>query len=504
MRIKQTVRHVKRAVALVSCMVFLGVFTIASGPLWAQEKEIKDQDIVTAIEIELWDDPAVASNPINVEANDGIIILSGTSNNILAKERAEKIAEATVGVRSVVNRIDVQPTTRRSNYELLSAVRGALLADPATESYEVQVKANNGIVTLTGTVDSWQEKELCEIVAKGVKGVRDVKNKINVEIKVHRSDNEIRQEIKKRLANDVRVDDAMIDVEVKNEEVILSGVVGSAQEKTQAQIDAWIGGVDNVKTDDLEVQWWARDKMRRTALYESRTDEEIKEAIKDAFVYDPRVYSFNVDVNVANGVVVLSGIVDNLKAKIAAERDANNTTGVHYVRNNIKVRPKIVPPDRELENRVSSAFLENPYIDRFDLMISASNGVVYLSGQVNTSWEKTLANNVAEGVRGAVAVVNNVKYEHEWVWKPDPQLRQDVEDQLWWSPFVDSDDINVSVNNGIVTLSGTAETYTERQTAEDNAYQGGAKEVVNNLRVSHPYHSPYDHRMFNAPYYYGP
>ncbi|MBN2317400.1 MAG: BON domain-containing protein [Sedimentisphaerales bacterium] len=503
MRIEQTSRNVKRAAVLVSCMMFL-IFTIASGSLRAQEKEIKDQDIITAIEIELWDDPAVASNPIDVEANDGIVILSGTSNNILAKERAEKIAEATVGVRSVVNRIVVQPATPRSNSELRGAVRGALLADPATESYEVQIKVNNGVVTLMGTVDSWQEKQLCETVVKGVKGVQDVKNKINVDIKIHRSDNEIKQEVEERLMNDVRVDDALIHVDVKDEEVILSGIVGSAQEKAQARIDAWVGGVDNVKTDDLEVQWWARDKMRRTELYESRTDEEIKEAIKDAFVYDPRVYSFNVDVNVTKGTVALSGVVDNLEAKMAAERDANNTVGVRYVRNNIKVRPKIVPPDQELENRVSSAFLENPYIDRFDLIVSASNGVIYLSGQVNTSWEKTLAENVAEGVRGTVAVVNNVKYEHEWVWKPDWQLRKDVKDQLWWSPFVDSDDINVSVNNGIVTLSGKTDTYTERQTAEDNAYQGGAKEVVNNLRVSHPYHSPYDHRMFNAPYYYGP
>jgi osmotically-inducible protein OsmY len=489
--------------AVVSCMMLL-LFTVASQRLWAQNKDIEDKNVTTAIEMEFWKDQAVASNQIDVETKEGIVMLSGSVNNILAKERAEKIAEATVGVRSVVNRIEVEPTKVRMDSELLSAIRGALLADSATESYEVQTKVNNGVVTLTDTVDSWQEKQLCETVVKGVKGVRDVKNQIKVDYKIDRSDAEIEQEVKKRLANDVRVDDALIDVDVQDEEVILTGIVGSAQEKAQARIDAWVGGVNSVNTEDLHVQWWARDRMRRTGLYESRTDRQIKEAVENAFVYDPRVYSFNIDVDVTDGIVLLSGVVNNLKAKIAAEHDANNTIGVSYVRNNIKVRPKVIPLNKELENRVSETLLENPYIDRFDLNISASYGTVYLSGRVNTSWEKTLAERLAGGVKGAVAVVNNIKYEHEWTWKPDYQIRQDVKDQIWWSPFVDSDDISVGVNNGIVTLNGTAETYSERQNAEENAYEGGAKEVVNNLRVTYPYRSPYDYGTFDAPYYYGP
>jgi len=503
MRARKINRLKNRMLAVVSCTMLL-LFTIASQRLWAQNKDIEDKNVTTAIETEFWKDPAVAYNQIDVETNEGIVMLSGSVNNILAKERAEKIAEAIVGVRSVVNRIDVKPTAIRTDSVLLSAIRGALIADPVTELYEVQVKVNNGVVTLTGSVDSWQEKQLCETVVKGVKGVRDVKNQIKIDYKIDRSDSGIEQEVKKRLANDVRVDDALINVNVRDEEVILTGTVGSAQEKAQARIDAWVGGVDSVNTEDLKAQWWARDRMRRTALYESRTDEQIKKAIEDAFIYDPRVYPFNIDVDVTAGVVLLSGVVNNLKAKIAAEHDAENTIGVSYVRNNIKVRPKVIPMNKELENRVSEALLENPYIERFDLNISASHGIIYLSGQVNTSWEKKLAERVAEGVKGAVVVVNNIKYEHEWVWEPDYQIRREVKDQLWWSPFVDSDDISVDVKNGIVTLSGTAETYGERQSAEENAYEGGAKEVVNNLQVTYPYRSPYDYGMFDAPYYYGP
>jgi len=493
----------KSTFTFLSCMILVA-FAAASGQLQAQTTAIEDNDIIAAVEGEFWKDQAVSSNQIDVDTEEGIVTLSGSVGNILAKERAEKIAEAIVGVRSVINRIKVNPATSRTDLQLRSEVRGALLDDPATEAYEVQVKVDDGVVTLTGTVDSWQEKQLCETVTKGVAGVRDIKNLITVVYKAERTDYEIEQEVEKRLANDVKVDDALIDIEVNDGTVVLSGYVGSAQEKTQARINAWVGGVEDVNVEDLEVKWWARDNMRRTELYTSRTDKEIEEAVNDAFVYDPRVYSFDIDVDSTSGVVVLSGVVDNLQAKQAAEHDAKNTVGVKYVRNNIKVRPDVIPENEELQSRVSTALLKNPYVERFDLDISASSGIVYLSGEVNTSWEKTQAERVAEGVEGVVAVVNNINYEHEWTWKPDEQIREDVKDQLWWSPFVDKDDVTVDVDNGIVKLRGTVDTYGERRAAEDNAYEGGAKEVVNNLVVSYPYHSPYDYDTFNWPYYNAP
>ncbi|MEJ2701095.1 MAG: BON domain-containing protein, partial [Sedimentisphaerales bacterium] len=226
-------------------MVFL-VLAVASQPLWAQGKYVTDNEITTAVKTELRQDSAIPANRIDVETKDGIVILGGSVDNILAKERARRIAEAVVGVRSVINDINVKPAVARSDSELHSAVERALHGDPTTASYKVQARADDGIVTLTGTEDDWQEKQLCKVVAEGVKGVRDVKNDISVELKVHRSDAEIRQEIKDRLANDVRVDDALVKVAVHDGNVSLSGVVGSAQEKNRAEVDARVGGVENV------------------------------------------------------------------------------------------------------------------------------------------------------------------------------------------------------------------------------------------------------------------
>lgn len=482
----------------------VGVCVLLSVTNLVAAQEVEDTDITNAVETEMWGDPAVPANRIDVSTTNGIVTLTGETENILAKDRAQAIVESLVGVRAVVNRIKVEPTMDRTDDELSRAVESALLNDPATDSYEVDVKVKNGVVTLNGTVDSYAESELSETVAKGVKGVKDVKNSITVDYETERPDTEIKKDIAARLENDVRVDDFLIKVDVKNGRGKLSGTVGSLQEKNRAVADAWVAGVRSVDDTKLDIQWWARDEMRRRKAYATRTDEEIEQAVEDALLYDPRVNSFNPSVGVSAGTVTLSGVVEDLRAKRAAEQDARNTLGVWRVKNNLKVRPEI-PANEELENRVTTALLGDPYVDRFDVTVEAYSGWIYLSGDVNTSFEKHQAEQVAERVKGVVGVVNYIDFEHQWTWKPDWEIKADVEDQLEWSVFVDADDINVSVEDGVVTLSGTVDSWSESNDAEKNAYQGGAKDVRNLLTVTYPYYGPYGPGCYRyGDTYYGP
>ncbi len=462
-------------------------------PLNAQQNDIDDNEITNAIETELWIDAVVNVNRIDVETNQGIVLLTGQVSNILAKERAEKIAEGIMGVRGVIDRIEVKPYVQRTDRELRDAVQAALLRDPATESYKVSTTVDNGIVTVSGTVDSWQEKELVLTVIKGVKGVRGVKNEVDFQLKKDRPDGEIEREIEARLANDIRVDDYQINVNVEDGKVRLSGTAGSLTEKNRAVQDCWVSGVEDVKAEDLEVEWWARDEMRRKSMFQDRSDQEIKNAVEAAFLYDPRVMSFNPVVEVNQGTVTLKGMVDNLKAKQAAEADARNVIGVWRVNNLLKVRPAIVPTDLELKNHIVQAFINDPYVERPDINIETNHGVVYLNGKVNTSFEKFQAELVAETVLGVVDVENNLTYNYEWTWKPDREIKSGVKDQLKWSLFVDSDDIDVSVDDGVVTLEGEVNNWSEYDVAEKNAYEGGAKDVENKLSVIYPFYGPYNH-----------
>ncbi|MDX1630654.1 MAG: BON domain-containing protein, partial [Thermoanaerobaculia bacterium] len=323
-------------------MSFLPVLLLLSfvltPPLHGADTPVTDREIENAIETELLTEEGVAFDPIDVAVTDGVAILSGTVDNLLAEHRALRITRAVRGVESVVDEITVDPP-EITDSELATDVEAALLADPVTESYEVETEVHQGIVTLKGTVESWAERRLAERIVKGISGVAGTDNQIEVAYPDERPDGEITAEVEERLAWDVRVDDSLIEASVEEGRVTLTGTVGSAAEKRQARLDAFVNGVDSVDVTGLEVARWARDRDLRESKLVVKPDETIEDALRDALVYDPRVLATDLEITVDRGIATLRGSVDNLRAKSAAEQTARNTIGVWSVRNRLKVRP---------------------------------------------------------------------------------------------------------------------------------------------------------------------
>ncbi len=501
----QTIRRSTTAV----CGAFL-ISSLAAPPLQAAQKETPTgAEINATVDSDLLYDSSVASNNLDVSTTDGIVTLSGSAPNILAKERATTIAEAVKGVRAVVNNISVEPVLRTDD-EVRRDVEAALLADPAADSYELNTAVNDGVVTLTGTVESWQEKQLSAAVAKGVKGVKELQNDITVSYKIERADSEIAAEVKAVLERDVWVYDLSTNVAVSDGKVTLTGIVGSAAEKTRAISDAWTMGVTSVDAEGLKVEPWAKDTMKKKSKIAAKTDEEIKKAVEDGLMFDPRVLSFNPTVAVSNGVVTLTGAVDNLKAKRAAEQDAKNTFGVWRVKNYLRVRMENPPSDDKLAQNVEDALTRDPYVDRFQIGVSALDGVIYLSGTVDSFYEKSHAEDVTSRVNGVTNVNNGLTvsfpsysyyywpytsyyyepYDYTWTIDyatspntSDAEMKDEIESELFWSPFVDSDAVKVKVENGTATLTGTVDSWSEYDSASENAQEGGADIVINKLKV---------------------
>ena len=485
-------------------LMFLVIF------LAAQESAISDKTITQKVDRELFFQADVPAHLIDAQTNEGIVMLEGKTNSMLAKERAAKVAMAVKGVRGVVNHIEVEPPYR-TDYAIATDVKEALLDDPATESFEVEVAVEDGIVTLAGEVQSWQEKKLTGYVAKGVKGVKGLNNEVEINYASERTDHEIMQDIKQSIARDIRLNQSMINVTVEQGVVNLSGNLGSLNEKYQLRNYAWTAGVKDVIAEGIEVASWAKDEELRSNTYTLKTDEEIKKAIQDAFLYDPRVLSFKPEVEVDNGIVTLSGKVGNLKSKKAAENDARHIVGVIHVYNDLKVRPGAIPDDTALSEEVEEAFFRDSDVERYEIDVTARNGVVYLRGNVDSYFEKFKAEDIASRTRGVIDIVNNLEvegadeeegeyyYPYSWnTYYPSPyvtsrdyydypmtdaQIKENVVDELWWSPFVNEYQIEVSVDQGVVTLKGTVDTWKERSSAVENAYEGGAKSVVDKMNV---------------------
>lgn len=476
-----------------------------------KEQGVTDSSIRAAVEREIIFDQALKLNRIDVQVSDAIVTLDGKVTNVLAKRRAADIAETVRGVRAVVNKINVEPMEYLSDTAIRENVSQALVQDPATRRYRLDVEVDDHVVILKGNVGSYQQSLLAEKVASYVRGVKEVKNEINVTYKEDRSDEQIKAEVEKTLEWNALVDDELIDVNVDNGRVKLLGKVGSLAEKSVASIDAWVQGVKDVVTDNLEVVDWASDERTRESQYVIKPDSEIRSAVEDALLYDPRVFGFKISPSVDTGVVTLRGIVDNLKAKQAAEQTAENTVGVVDVKNRIKVDAS-TPSDEEIEDHIGTAIERDPYLKTSDIDFDVTGGIVVLNGIVDTYYEKGRAQDLASRTYGVLEIVNNLKvvhatrplvndpyvddyrvygtkwynYEPATTYLADNKIHTEIIYELWWSPFVDMEDINVRVEDGVVTLRGKVNTLKEWRAAREEAYEGGAVWVRNKINIVSP------------------
>jgi len=475
------------------------------------EFELSDKEITAVVEDEFYLDPVVPLNDIDVQTTEGIVQLGGQVDNLLAKERAVRIAETVRGVRSVVDQILVEPFWKLTDRDVEKDAQEALLRDAATDSWEIVVEVEDKVATLTGSVDSLQEKKLAGTVVKGVKGVRGVENRIGVEYPEERSDTEILADVEEKLRWDVLVDHALVVVDVEDGVVKLSGTVGSAAEKRRACWDAWVNGMQSVSTDGLQVKYWERDERLRKEKYVQRDDPEVEQAIDDALFYDPRVLAGSVEADVDNGFVVLRGEVDNLAAKRAAGQDARNTVGVVSVKNRLRVR-FTEPEAEEIAERIRAAFGRDPFVERYKIDVEFTDGTARLTGRVDSYFEKGRADDLASRIYGVKEVDNDLVVDedagplvyspfllpldpHAYTWygfKPrrtqgkDARIRDKIEKEIWWSPYLDVDNVCIEVVEGVATLTGEVKTPLSKIEATEEALEGGAVWVENDLRVASP------------------
>jgi len=445
-------RPVRQPVTLcLAAIALLAALHLASFKAMAQEdREITDQSLLLAVVTELLLDEAVPAHYLDVEARDGIITLSGKVSNILARDRAVYLARSVKSVRSVIDRIAVT-AVERSDANLREDVARSLAEDPATDSFEITVDAADGVITLIGTVDSRAEKQLAATVAKGVRGVREIRNDVAIEYREVRPDDEIAADIRRRMELDAYLDPMHVEMEVTGGEVKLAGTVGSAVEKQRAFENASVAGVTDVDISGLEVRLWAEETYEKKDIVTSPADAQVRQAVEDALRFDPRVTAFDIAVEADGGTVTLTGLVDNLKAKRAAEEDARNTAGVRRVRNYIRVRMQEPPEDEDIHARVQEALARDPILAGHDIDIQVHNQGVILDGTVDSYYQKYHAQDVAFRVVGVAAVDNNLDVTGEWEWKSDRDLKADIEDQLFWSAYVNDQKITVEVENGVVT-----------------------------------------------------
>ena len=123
---------------------------------------------------------------------------------------------------------------RGGSETLRDAVLQEIDADPAIHAWEIGVAAEDGVITLTGTVETEGFKIAAERAAKRVEGVRSVANALRVRRRNERTDTDIAREAAHRLRNNVTVPQSVQAV-VSDGYVTLEGVVTWMHQRAAAE-----------------------------------------------------------------------------------------------------------------------------------------------------------------------------------------------------------------------------------------------------------------------------
>ena len=141
----------------------------------------KTKDVRAAVEKELGFDPMVDSRDIAIDNIEGYVSLTGTVPSYPQYLEAAAAARRVVGVKTVDNNLEVVLPERdwRDDVKLTTAANN-VLADNITVPDSVEAIAEDGNITLNGTVSYATERAAAEAAVTGLAGVRNVSNDIEI------------------------------------------------------------------------------------------------------------------------------------------------------------------------------------------------------------------------------------------------------------------------------------------------------------------------------------
>ena len=219
-------------------------------------------------------------------------------------------------------------TTIRSDEQIQQDVLEEMKWDARVQPNEIGVSVKDGVVTLTGTVDSYTKRSAAEEAAHRVRGVTAVANDIEVRLpgSAERNDADIAAAATRALEWDASVPIERIEVTVSKGWINLSGEVDWQYQKTDAErVVHRLSGVRGVSN-----RITVRPRIKPSP-------HELKRKIEDALVRSAQTDAERITVEVHDDTVILKGTVRAYSEKEDAERIAWLAPGVYSVDDRIAI-----------------------------------------------------------------------------------------------------------------------------------------------------------------------
>jgi osmotically-inducible protein OsmY len=213
-------------------------------------------------------------------------------------------------------------------------------------------------------------------------------------------------------------------------------------------------------------------------------DSDLQQLVLAELSWEPSLMAGHIGVIAADGVITLSGSVENFAAKHAAETAALRVKGVKAVAEEIEVRLPFETERRDDE--IAAAALErlswNVATPDGAVVVKVQEGWLTLSGEVDWAYQREAAARDVRRLMGVVGVSNHISIRTRI---SSVNLSQSIKDALHRSRYFDPEAIEVTAEGGAITLCGQVHTTREREEAAVVAWSApGATSVTNHIVVA--------------------
>lgn len=230
------------------------------------------------------------------------------------------------------------PVIMFANTETDRQIEGAATASynfRAVLDNNVKIKSDEGVVTLKGTVQDRDQRELAEDTVKNLPGVVTVINKIKVESEpAEHSDDWIALKVHSDLLVHANVSATSTKVDVTNGVVLLTGTVDNQAQKELTE--AYVKGIDGVTsvTNDLVVKEQPADHTMSVNI----DDASITSQVKYELLSHRSTSAINTKVTTKDGVVMVSGEASSDAEKDLVTKLSSSIRGVRSVDNEMTIK----------------------------------------------------------------------------------------------------------------------------------------------------------------------
>jgi hyperosmotically inducible protein len=327
---------------------------------------------------------------------------------------------------------------------VVATVQAKYYNSPNVKGRDIDVDAENGVVTLRGKVDSDSAKQEAVEIAKTTTGVMRVDDQLTVGTEADRmvarsgqpeahSPGWITTKIQAQYYGHPRLKPWNIDVNTANGGVVtINGLVDTEADHAEAlKIARATEGVTTVN-DRLRVKGeTAATTGTADRMAGDVTDSWITTKIQSRYFADDDVKGRNINVNTADGVVTLKGTVNSYSERLQAAAIARNTDGVREVHDELTIEPRTSDRDRNIgagvkdsvgtagqkiedgwiTTKIQSKYFVDDQIKSRDVNVDTKNGVVTIRGTVPSDAAKKAAETLASETDGVVRVVNQLRVD---------------------------------------------------------------------------------------------